>query len=136
VPEPEPASLAGALTPAERALGRAGVVRDLDPARWAGQVAGRSLGGSVFGSPGNWVREWVMAGSGSGGRMLTVASAALLVATEAVATAVAAGWAVAGLFRLGDIGLYVLVALFGAAALYVSWIYLKKARVAEASLAE
>ena len=77
-----------------------------------------------------------MAGSGSGGRMLTVASAALLVATEAVATAVAAGWAVAGLFRQGDIGLYVLVALFGAAALYVSWIYLKKARVAEASLAE
>jgi hypothetical protein len=77
-----------------------------------------------------------MAGSGWGGRPLTVVSAAILVATEAVATAVAAGWALAGLFRLGDIGLYVLVALFGALALYVSFVYLRKASAAEAALAE
>ena len=77
-----------------------------------------------------------MAGSGSGGRLLTVASAAILVATEALATAVAAGWALAGLFHLGDIGQYLLMALFSAMALYVSWIYLRRASATEAALAD
>lgn len=72
--------------------------------------------------------------AGSGGRFLTVASAATLVATEAVATAVAAGWALAGLFHLGDIGEYALMALFTAVALYASWIYLRKASAAEGAL--
>lgn len=61
------------------------------------------------------------------GNVLTVVSATVLVATQAIATAVAAGWAVAGLFRLGDIGEYVLIGGFGAVAVYFSVLYFRKA---------
>lgn len=61
------------------------------------------------------------------GNVLTVLSATVLVATQAIATAVAAGWAVAGLFRLGDIGEYVLIGGFGALAVYVSVLYFRRA---------
>lgn len=61
----------------------------------------------------------------------TVLSAAIIIATEAIATAVAAGWAIAGLFNLGDLGEYALMAVFGALALYVSYLYARKAAQAE-----
>lgn len=59
--------------------------------------------------------------------VVSVISATVLVGTQAIATAVAAGWAVAGLFNLGDVGEYALMALFGALAIYGSVAYLRKA---------
>ena len=50
---------------------------------------------------------------------ITVVSAAVLIGTEIVGTGIATGWALAGFFSLGDIGAYVLEALFGLGALAV-----------------
>lgn len=79
-----------------------------------------------------------MAGNArTGGKhMFTVASATLFVALQAVATALAAGWAVAGLFNLGDIGEYVLMALFSVVAIYGTYRYGRMAAIAEAKLAD
>jgi len=74
-----------------------------------------------------------MAGS-AGGNMLTVVSATLFVGLQCVATAIAAGWAVAGLMNLGNIGEYALMALFSIAALYATLRYGQKAAKAEAAL--
>lgn len=63
--------------------------------------------------------------------VLTVGSAAILIATQAIATAVAAGWAVAGLFNLGDIGEYGLMGLFCLIAAYASVAYFRRAAKAE-----
>ncbi len=68
-----------------------------------------------------------------GSRLLTVVSATILIATETLATAVAAGWAVAGLFNLGDIGQYGFMALFSAFAIYLTVIYLRRAASIELS---
>lgn len=78
-----------------------------------------------------------MAGNARTGRAnkLTVASATLFVALEALATALAAGWAVAGLFGLGDIGEYVLMGLFSLVAFYGTYRYGRMAAIAEAKLA-
>ncbi|MFG1301878.1 hypothetical protein V5F49_19000 [Xanthobacter sp. V3C-3] len=70
---------------------------------------------------------------GKRGNLLTVASATALVATEAFATAVAAGWALAGLLNLGDVGEYALMALFSVAAAYVTVVYFRRAVKVEAS---
>lgn len=77
-----------------------------------------------------------MAGLGKtgGGSLFTVVSATTLVATQAVATAIAAGWALAGLMNLGDIGEYGLMALFGLAAIYISVKYFRRAYVMEMAL--
>ncbi|MFG1393404.1 hypothetical protein [Xanthobacter agilis] len=63
--------------------------------------------------------------------VLTVASAAVLIATQAIATAVAAGWALAGLLNLGDMGEYGLMALFSLVGIYASFAYLRVASRAE-----
>ncbi|WP_454917827.1 hypothetical protein [Xanthobacter sediminis] len=70
-------------------------------------------------------------GSVNWSNVLTVGSAAILIATQAIATAVAAGWAVAGLFKLGDIGEYGLMAVFGLAGIYASVTYFRTAAKAE-----
>ncbi len=79
-----------------------------------------------------------MAGSGvdktGGGSLFTVVSATTLVGTQAVATAIAAGWALAGLMHLGDIGEYGLMALFSLAALYISVKYFRRAYAVEMAL--
>lgn len=72
-------------------------------------------------------------GGMGGGSFLTVLSATTLVGAQALATAVAAGWAVAGLFHLGDAGEYALMGLFGLVAAYASLAYFRRARVAEAN---
>ncbi|MGU3496041.1 hypothetical protein ACLBXM_18525 [Xanthobacteraceae bacterium A53D] len=73
-----------------------------------------------------------MAGEGLSGRgLVSVVSATILVALQALAVAVAAGWALGGLFSLGDIGEYALMALFSVGALYASLIYVRKAIKAE-----
>jgi hypothetical protein len=49
---------------------------------------------------------------------LTVISAAILVGVELLVAGVAGGWALAGMFGLGEIGAYVLEAAGAALALY------------------
>ncbi|MFG1418810.1 hypothetical protein V5F38_11645 [Xanthobacter sp. V0B-10] len=66
-------------------------------------------------------------GSVNWSNMLTVGSAAILIATQAIATAVAAGWALAGLFNMGDLGEYALMAIFGLVGVYASIAYFRKA---------
>ncbi len=51
--------------------------------------------------------------------LVTVVSAAILIGTEIVGVGLATGWAIAGLFGLGDIGAYVLETLFGLGALAI-----------------
>ena len=76
-----------------------------------------------------------VAGARHGGNLFTVLSATALIATESFATAVAAGWALAGLLNLGDVGEYVLMGLFSLAAAYVSFVYFRRAARVEAALA-
>lgn len=49
---------------------------------------------------------------------LTVISAAILVGVELLVAGVAGGWALAGMFGLGEVGAYVLEAAGAALALY------------------
>lgn len=51
--------------------------------------------------------------------VLTVMSLAILVGTEVFAVALATAWAVGGLFELGPVITYGMMALFSAAGLYV-----------------
>ena len=52
------------------------------------------------------------------GNLLTVVSVLILVGAEVFGVALAAGWAIAGLFELGDTVGYVLMALFSLLGLY------------------
>ncbi|WP_341990961.1 hypothetical protein [Azorhizobium sp. AG788] len=71
-------------------------------------------------------------GQGLGTRgLISVVSATILVATQAITIAIAAGWAVGGLFHLGDIGEYGLMGVFSLLAIYVSVLYVRKAIIAE-----
>ena len=76
-----------------------------------------------------------MAGSG-GSKLLTVVSATILIATEAFATAIAAGWALAGLFKLGVVGQYAFMGVFSLIALYVTFVYLRRAASVELAPAD
>ena len=51
--------------------------------------------------------------------VLTLTSIMILVGTEIFGVAIAAGWAIAGLFELGDIVGYGLMALFSLFAAYI-----------------
>ncbi|XBQ10927.1 MAG: hypothetical protein ABL310_00195 [Salinarimonas sp.] len=51
----------------------------------------------------------------------------ILVGAEVFGVALAAGWAIAGLFELGETISYVLMALFSLAGLYLMWSFWKKA---------
>lgn len=74
-----------------------------------------------------------MSESASGSRrmnwtnVITVVSAAILIGTEIIGAGFAAGWAIAGLFGLGDIGAYVLQALFGLLACYIIFNFVRRA---------
>ena len=59
--------------------------------------------------------------------MLTVVSAAILIGTEVIGAGLATAWAIAGFFSLGDIGAYVLQALFGVGAVAVIVAFLRAA---------
>lgn len=50
---------------------------------------------------------------------LTIGSMMLLVGVEVFGVAIAAGWALAGLFELGDVVGHALMALFSLFALYI-----------------
>ena len=58
---------------------------------------------------------------------LTVVSAAILIGTEVIGAGLATAWAIAGFFSLGDIGAYVLQALFGIGAVAVIVAFLRSA---------
>ena len=72
--------------------------------------------------------------SARGGNLLTVISATVFVGIQTLVTAVAAGWAIAGLFNLGEIGEYVLMVIFAAPALYATWRYGQSAARTEGAL--
>jgi hypothetical protein len=58
------------------------------------------------------------AGRTNWGNVILVVSLAILIAVEIFGVALASGWALAGLFELGPIVAYVLMALFSALAAY------------------
>ena len=74
-----------------------------------------------------------MSESASGSRrmnwtnVITVVSAAILIGTEIIGAGFAAGWAIVDLFGLGDIGAYVLQALFGLLAFYIIFNFVRRA---------
>ena len=51
--------------------------------------------------------------------LITIVSLMVLVGTEVFAAAIAAGWALAGLFELGDIVGYALMAVFSLGAAWI-----------------
>lgn len=53
------------------------------------------------------------------GNLLTVISLMILIGTEVLGVALAAGWALAGLFELGDTVGHALMGIFSLGALYV-----------------
>lgn len=68
-----------------------------------------------------------MAGKTNTRNLVTVVSVMILVGAEVFGVALAAGWAIAGLFELGETISYVLMALFSVAGLYLMWGFWKKA---------
>jgi hypothetical protein len=61
------------------------------------------------------------------GNLLTVVSVLILVGAEVFGVAVAAGWAVAGLFELGDAVGYALMAAFSLLGLYAMLLLWRRA---------
>jgi hypothetical protein len=68
-----------------------------------------------------------VAGKTNTRNLVTVVSVMILVATEVFGVALAAGWAIAGLFELGATISYVLMALFSLLGLYLMWGFWKQA---------
>ena len=61
------------------------------------------------------------------GNLLTVVSVLILVGAEVFGVAVAAGWAIAGLFELGDAVGYALMVVFSLLGLYAMLILWRRA---------
>jgi predicted phage tail protein len=59
--------------------------------------------------------------------LVTVVSAMILVGAEVFGVAIAAGWAIAGLFELGAEISYVLMGVFSLLAAYALWAFWKRA---------
>lgn len=59
--------------------------------------------------------------------LTTLVSVGILVGTEFLGVAIAAGWALAGLFGLGQTLETVLMTAFGAIGLYALFLFMKKA---------
>jgi hypothetical protein len=59
--------------------------------------------------------------------VITVLSAAILIATEIIGAGMATGWAIAGLFGLGEIGAYVLETVFIACACVIIFNFVRRA---------
>lgn len=68
-----------------------------------------------------------MAGKLRTKNVVTVISLMILVGTEVFGVALAAGWAIAGLFELGETVSYVLMGLFSLGGLYLMWGFWQKA---------
>ena len=61
------------------------------------------------------------------GNLLTVISVLILVGAEVFGVAIAAGWAIAGLFELGDVAGYVLMGAFSLLGVYAMLILWRRA---------
>jgi hypothetical protein len=61
----------------------------------------------------------------------TIICAAILIGTEVFGLAVAAGWAIAGIFELGDVIQYALMGLFSLGGLYIMAKFVQMADKAE-----
>ena len=59
--------------------------------------------------------------------LLTLISVGILVGTEFLGVAIAAGWAIAGLFQLGNTIALVLMVAFGIVSLYAVFEFMKRA---------
>ena len=59
--------------------------------------------------------------------LVTVLSVLILIGAEVFGLAVAAGWALAGLFELGDVISYVLMALFSLLGIYAMLVLWRRA---------
>lgn len=59
--------------------------------------------------------------------MVTLVGIAILVGTEVFAVALAAGWAIAGLFQLGQTIGYALMAIFSVMAAYGLYAFMRRA---------
>jgi hypothetical protein len=59
--------------------------------------------------------------------LVTLISVGVLVGTEFIGVAIAAGWAIAGLFQLGNTIALVLMMAFGAVSLYALYEFMKRA---------
>lgn len=59
--------------------------------------------------------------------LITVTSMLILVGTEVFGVALAGGWAIAGLFELGDAVGYVLMGLFSLVAAYIVFLLWRRA---------
>lgn len=59
--------------------------------------------------------------------VITVVSAAILIGTEIIGAGFATGWALAGLFGLGDIGAYGLQAIFSVIACFIIFNFVRRA---------
>lgn len=68
-----------------------------------------------------------MAGKTNTRNLVTVVSVMILVAAEVFGVALAAGWAIAGLFELGATISYVLMGLFSLFGAYLMWGFWKTA---------
>ena len=63
--------------------------------------------------------------------LLTVVSVTIIVGIEVFAATIAFGWALAGLFELGDVIGYVLMAVFSALGAWAMWKFVKNAVAVE-----
>ncbi|WP_448951478.1 hypothetical protein [Labrys neptuniae] len=63
--------------------------------------------------------------------LITICSAAILIGTELLGAAWASGWALAGFFQLGPTVEVILQGLFGLAALYTIFVFLRQANRVE-----
>jgi hypothetical protein len=59
--------------------------------------------------------------------IITVLSAAILIGTEIIGAGMATGWAIAGLLGFGEIGAYVLEAVFLAGACVIIFNFVRRA---------
>lgn len=66
------------------------------------------------------------AGRNNPQKILMVGSLAILIAVEIFGVALASGWAIAGLFELGAIVSYVLMALFSGFAAYGMVVFMRR----------
>jgi uncharacterized membrane protein YfcA len=64
--------------------------------------------------------------------LITLISVTVLIGTEVFAVALASGWAIAGLFELGDVVSYVLMGIFAALGAYIMVRFVQNARQIEA----
>jgi hypothetical protein len=62
-----------------------------------------------------------------GGGIFTVISVTVLVGTEIIGAALAAGWAIGGLFEIGQILTYALMAIFAACGLALLVMFVRSA---------